>query len=78
MPSQNTSQEGISNKVFYMFVCIMVVTGSINTIADKIQQNIELHIEGQTLYYKSHQKFITFCMILGESLCMLFYLIQLK
>ena len=78
MPSQNKPQEGISNSVFYMFVGIMVVTGSINTIADKIQQNIELHIEGQILYYKSHQKFITFCMFLGESLCMLFYLIQLK
>ena len=58
-----------SNTKIYLFMILLLITGSINTIANKYQQStISLKIE-----YKGHQKFITFCMFLGEFLCLFFY-----
>ena len=56
----------------YLFMLLLLTTGSINTIANKLQQNtVSLDIK-----YAGHQKFITFCMFNGELLCLLFYWIK--
>lgn len=51
---------------------MMIVTGSINTIANKLQ-NISISLDRQ---YK-HEWFITFCMFFGESLCLIGYYVSL-
>ena len=62
----------LSNLQIYGFMLLLLTTGSINTIANKLQQNTEsLEIE-----YRGHQKFITFCMFNGELLCLLIYWIK--
>ena len=62
----------LSNLQIYGFMALLLTTGSINTIANKLQQNtVSLKIE-----YKAHQKFITFCMFNGELLCLLIYWIK--
>ena len=53
----------------YLFMLLLLITGSINTIANKLQQNTE----SLGVKYKGHQKFITFCMFNGEFLCLFFY-----
>ena len=59
----------LTNCQIYLFMLLLLTTGSINIIANKLQQNVkELDVE-----YKGHQKFITFCMFNGELLCLLFY-----
>lgn len=56
----------------YLFMLLLLTTGSINTIANKLQQNtVSLGIK-----YAGHQKFITFCMFNGELLCLLIYWIK--
>ena len=51
---------------------IMLITGSINTIANKLQQStISLGFK-----YETHQKFVTFCMFWGETICLAIYNIQ--
>lgn len=75
MSTQAKPQEK-SQAFIFGFMGIMLVTGSINTIANKLQQNIKIQLDGKDAIYKCHQKFITFCMFLGESLCNIFYLIQ--
>lgn len=55
----------------YLLMLVMLITGSINTIANKLQQTtVTFGIE-----YSRHQKFITTCMFTGEVLCLLFYYI---
>ena len=55
----------LTNIQIYLFMLLLLITGSINTIANKFQQNTtSLEIK-----YKGHQKFITFCMFNGELLC---------
>ena len=75
MAKSTNSQKSnsISKFVIYTFMILMIVTGSINTIANKMQ-NISTSLE---INYK-HDWFITFCMFLGESLCYFMYLIQEK
>ena len=59
----------LTNCQIYLFMLLLLTTGSINIIANKLQQNtVSLGIE-----YKGHQKFITFCMFNGELLCLLLY-----
>ena len=59
----------LTNCQIYLFMLLLLTTGSINIIANKLQQNVkELDVE-----YKGHQKFITFCMFNGELLCLLLY-----
>ena len=53
----------------YCFMFFLLITGSINTIANKLQQNTC----SKGVKYKGHQKFITFCMFNGELLCLLIY-----
>ena len=59
----------LSNIQIYLFMLLLLITGSINTIANKLQQNSEAF----GIKYKGHQKFITFCMFNGEFLCLFFY-----
>ena len=62
----------LSDIQIYLFMLLLLITGSINTIANKLQQNtVSLNIK-----YKGHQKFITFCMFNGELLCLLIYWIK--
>ena len=62
-------KKGLTDVQIYLFMGLLLITGSINTIANKLQQNtISLGIA-----YKGHQKFITFCMFNGEFLCLFFY-----
>ena len=62
----------LSNLQIYGFMLLFLITGSINTIANKLQQNTT----AKGVQYKGHQKFITFCMFNGEFLCLLFYWIK--
>jgi len=62
----------ISPATIYLLLILMVVTGSINTIANKMQNNLESL--GKPY---QHVWFITFCMFLGESTCLLWYAIHL-
>ena len=55
----------------YIYILILFVTGSINTIINKIQQSVN----AKDQKFEGHQEFITFCMFLGEFLCLLFYYI---
>jgi len=62
----------LTNCQIYLFMLLLLITGSINTSANKLQQNtVELEVK-----YAGHQKFITFCMFNGELLCLLFYWIK--
>lgn len=65
-------QTQFSQFKIYMFMILMVVTGSINTIANKVQQNL---VSLDKKY--SHPWFITFCMFIGESTCLIWYSIYL-
>lgn len=49
--------------LLYLLIILMVVTGSINTIATKIQQKIALNTR---LLFEGHQWFITYGMFIGE------------
>ena len=48
---------------------LLLVAGFITTIANKLQQNTT----SLGVKYNGHQKFITFCMFIGEFLCLFFY-----
>ena len=62
----------LTNCQIYLFMLLLLITGSINTSANKLQQNtVALKIK-----YAGHQKFITFCMFNGELLCLLLYWIK--
>ena len=66
------NKKTLTNCQIYFFMLLLLTTGSINTIANKLQQStVSLKIK-----YKGHQKFITFCMFNGELLCLLFYWIK--
>lgn len=52
----------------YLMILLMIATGSINTIANKLQ-NISVSLD---MRYQ-HNWFITFCMFLGEILCLISY-----
>ena len=66
--NQNEPKQ-LSNIQIYGFMLLLLTTGSINTIANKLQQNTV----SEDVLYKGHQKFITFCMFNGELLCLLIY-----
>ena len=53
----------------YLFMLFMLLSGSINTIANKLQQNTT----PLGISYSHHQKFITFCMFHGEVVCLIIY-----
>ena len=65
-------KKGLSDVQIYLIMLLLLITGSINTIANKLQQNTT----SLGIKYKGHQKFITFCMFIGEFLCLLFYWIK--
>jgi drug/metabolite transporter (DMT)-like permease len=52
----------------YVFMILMVISGSINTIANKFQQNLE-----SLGSFYSHPWFITTCMFIGETTCLIWY-----
>ena len=62
-------KKNLTNAQIYLFMLLLLITGSINTIANKLKQNTE----SLGVKYKGHQKFITFCMFIGEFLCLFFY-----
>jgi drug/metabolite transporter (DMT)-like permease len=66
-------EKTLSNVTVYIFMGLMVVTGSINTIANKLQ-NLS---SGLGKPY-SHTWFITFCMFFGEIFCIIAYMIQTR
>ena len=66
----------ISLCVTYLMILLMIATGSINTIANKLQNISETTIDGVTRRYQ-HNWFITFCMFIGETLCLASYHIML-
>lgn len=69
----NGSPKNITLWYFYTFILLMIVTGSINTIANKLQ-NISVSLGEQY----NHSYFITFLMFLGESLCLIMYSFEKK
>jgi drug/metabolite transporter (DMT)-like permease len=66
------SDSTISKATVYIFIGLMILTGSINTIANKMQINLESL--GKPY---QHVWFITFCMFIGESTCLIWYAIHL-
>jgi drug/metabolite transporter (DMT)-like permease len=67
--NKEENKKGLTDVQIYLFMLLLLITGSINTIANKLQQNTtSLEVK-----YKGHQKFITFCMFNGEFLCLFFY-----
>jgi len=66
------SESGISKATIYLFIGLMILTGSINTIANKMQINLESL--GKPY---QHVWFIMFCMFIGESTCLIWYSIDL-
>ena len=61
-------KEEISQRKIYIFMILMTVSGSINTIANKFQQNL------YSLDRKySHPWFVTTCMFIGEATCLIWY-----
>ena len=69
---KNENKKQLSTLQIYGFMLLLLITGSINTIANKLQQNTK----SMKVKYKGHQKFITFCMFNGELLCLLLYWIK--
>ena len=61
----------LPSQTIYTYMLMMIITGSINTIANKMQQNSDSL--GQSY---SHVFFIVFCMFLGESTCLFWYFIH--
>ena len=51
---------------------IMLITGSINTIANKLQQSTE----SLGIPYETHQKFVTFCMFWERPSVLLFIIFK--
>jgi len=70
-PAPNTTQEQepeVTNTKIYSFMIMMLISGSINTIANKFQQNL------YSLERKySHPWFVTSCMFIGEATCLIWY-----
>ena len=48
---------------------LLLIVGAISTISNKLQQNVV----SLGVTYSGHQKFIIFCMFIGEFLCLFFY-----
>jgi len=71
--TNNDTQRNVSLWYFYTFLILMIITGSINTIANKLQ-NISISL-GEKY---NHSYFITFLMFLGESLCLIIYTFEKK
>ena len=67
--NKKENKKQLSNLQIYGFMLLLLITGSINTIANKLQQNTK----SKGVKYKGHQKFITFCMFNGELICLLLY-----
>jgi len=69
---EQQNKKNLTNAQIYLFMLLLLITGSINTIANKLKQNTE----SLGVKYKGHQKFITFCMFIGEFLCLFFLLVK--
>ena len=78
MEKPKENKDELSRPMIYFFMGIMLITGSINTIANKLQQSCEYvsPYNGQIYKYETHQKFITFCMFIGETICLAMFYIQ--
>jgi drug/metabolite transporter (DMT)-like permease len=61
-------KEKIPIWVIYLMIIMMIITGSINTIANKLQ-SISISLDKKY----NHNWFITFCMFLGEVICLFVY-----
>lgn len=70
--AKQKENEELSQPMIYLFMGIMLLTGSINTIANKVQQSTE----SLGIPYETHQKFVAFCMFWGETICLAIYNIQ--
>ena len=62
-----------TKRKIYLFMFLMLITGSLNTIANKLQ-NLSTSLE---IKYR-HTFFITFTLFLGESLCYIIYFLNEK
>lgn len=74
MTDSNSDQQqdnNISMFVFYFYMFLLIASGSINTIANKLQ-NISVSL-GQKY---NHSFFITFIMFCGEAICLLVYYLK--
>jgi drug/metabolite transporter (DMT)-like permease len=63
------AKQYLSKGQIILLMVFMFLTGSTNTIANKLQQNSK----SLGIMYEQHQKFVTFCMFIGESICLLIY-----
>ena len=64
--SKKKETEELSRPMIFLFMGLMLITGSINTIANKLQQSCY----SLGFKYETHQKFVTFCMFWGETICL--------
>ena len=64
----------IAKSTLYLLMLVCMISGGVCTIINKIMQNVK----SKDVLFGGHQSFITFCMFLGEMLCLLFDYINEK
>ena len=69
---KENDQNTVTQCQIYLFMLLLLLSGAINTIINKLQQEVvSLGVK-----FKGHQKFITFCMCVGEFLCLGIYYLK--
>jgi drug/metabolite transporter (DMT)-like permease len=72
MPAQEPKP--FNKFLLYLLILLMILTGSINTIFNKILQKLRDEIKDRELLFEQHHWIITFGMFLGELVSIFFYI----
>ena len=70
MPAQEQDVKPFNKFLLYLLILLMILTGSINTIFNKILQKLT----GKGILFEQHHWIITFGMFLGEFVSLFFYI----
>ena len=69
MPAQEQEKKPFNKILLYILILLMILTGSINTIFNKILQKLK----GKNILFEQHHWIITFGMFLGEFVSLFIY-----
>ena len=69
-PKEKREYKHFNKTLFYILILLMIITGSTNTIFNKIIQNLY----GKGVKFQQHHWFITFGMFSGELLSIFYYI----
>ena len=69
MPAQEQNKKPFNKVLLYLLILLMIITGSINTIFNKILQKLK----GEDIIFEQHHWIITFGMFIGELVSIFFY-----